>query len=188
MRILVVEDDFDVREMLRTLLQCDGHDVVTARNGEEGWTAFQKGIFSVVISDWVMPDMDGLELSRRIRASESSRYSYVLLLTALQGKKNYLTAMNAGIDDFMLKPYDADELRARLIVAARIVGLQDRVKRLEGVLPTCMYCKKIRDERSRWVNIEQYISQRTEALFSHSVCPPCYENIVKPELDRVRRA
>jgi sigma-B regulation protein RsbU (phosphoserine phosphatase) len=188
MRILVVEDDFDVREMLRTLLQCDGHDVVAARNGEEGWSAFQKGTFSVVISDWVMPDMDGLELSRRIRASESSRYSYILLLTALHGKKNYLTAMNAGIDDFMLKPYDADELRARLIVAARIVGLQDRVKRLEGVLPTCMYCKKIRDERSRWVNIEQYIGQRTEALFSHSVCPPCYESIVKPELDRVRRA
>ena len=186
MRILVVEDDFDVREMLRTLLQCDGHDVVAARNGEEGWSAFQKGSFSVVISDWVMPDMDGLELSRRIRASESSRYSYILLLTALQGKKNYLTAMNAGIDDFMLKPYDADELRARLIVAARIVGLQDRVKRLEGVLPTCMYCKKIRDERSRWVNIEQYISQRTEASFSHSVCPHCYESVVKPELDRVR--
>lgn len=188
MRILVVEDDFDVREMLQTLLRCDGHDVVAARNGEEGWSAFQKGSFSVVISDWIMPDMDGLELSRRIRAAESSRYSYILLLTALQGKKNYLTAMNAGIDDFMLKPYDADELRARLIVAARIVGLQDHVKRLEGVLPTCMYCKKIRDERSRWVNIEQYISQRTEALFSHSVCPPCYESIVKPELDRVRRA
>jgi RNase P subunit RPR2 len=71
-------------------------------------------------------------------------------------------------------------------VAERIVGLQDRVKRLEGILPTCMYCKKIRDERSRWVNIEQYISQRTEASFSHGVCPNCYENLVKPELDRVR--
>jgi DNA-binding response OmpR family regulator len=186
MRILVVEDDIGVREMLQTLLQLDGHHVVTARNGEEGWFAFQNEIFSVIISDWLMPDMDGLELSRRIRASESSRYSYILLLTALHGKKNYLTAMNAGIDDLMLKPYDADELRARLCVAERIVGLQDRVKRLEGVLPTCMYCKKIRDERSSWVNIEQYISQRTEASFSHGVCPHCYEKLVKPELDRVR--
>jgi len=68
--------------------------------------------------------MDGLELSRRIRASESSRYSYILLLTALHGKTNYLTAMDAGIDDLMLKPYDADELRARLCVAERIVGLR----------------------------------------------------------------
>ena len=187
MRILVVEDDIGVREMLQTSLQFDGHDVVAAGNGGEGWFVFQHDSFSVVISDWLMPDMDGLELSRRIRASESSRYSYILLLTALHGKENYLTAMEAGIDDFMEKPYDADELRARLCVAERIVGLQDRVKRLEGVLPTCMYCKKIRDERSRWVNIEQYISQRTEASFSHGVCPHCYENLVKPELERVRQ-
>jgi DNA-binding response OmpR family regulator len=104
----------------------------------------------------------------------------------MQGKANYLTAMTAGIDDFIPKPWDADELRARLIVAERIVGLQNRVKRLEGVLPTCMYCKKIRDEGSRWVNIEQYISQHTQASFSHGVCPSCYENVVKPELDRAR--
>src|SRR5215475_11101740 len=187
MRILVVEDDIDVRKILQTSLQFDGHDVVVARNGEEGWSAFQNDSFSVVISDWLMPDMDGLELSRRIRASESSRYAYILLITALHGKQNYLTAMDAGIDDLMLKPYDADELRARLCVAERIVGLQDHVKRLEGVLPTCMYCKKIRDERSRWVHIEQYISQRTEASFSHGVCPECYHQVVRPELDRIRR-
>ncbi|HEY2385282.1 MAG TPA: response regulator transcription factor [Terriglobia bacterium] len=186
MRILVVEDDFDAREMLQTLLQADGHDVVAAANGEEGWRAFIESHFSVVITDWRMPDLDGLELCRRIRAAGSPRYSYILLLTALNSKANYLTAMTAGLDDFMPKPYDPEELRARLIVAERIVGLQDRVKHLEGVLPTCMYCKKIRDENSRWVDIEQYISQRTEASFSHGVCPTCYEDVVKPELDRVR--
>jgi DNA-binding response OmpR family regulator len=186
MRILVVEDNPDAREMLQTVLRLEGHDVAEATNGEEAWRMFQAGGFPVVITDWIMPDIDGLELCRRIRASDSPQYSYVLLLTALQGKENYLRAMMAGIDDFMVKPWDADELRARLIVAERIVGLQNRVKRLEGVLPTCMYCKKIRDENSRWVNIEQYISQRTEASFSHGVCPGCYEEVVKPELDRAR--
>lgn len=186
MRILVAEDDLDAREMLQTLLKLEGHDVVAAPDGETAWRLFQEEAFQVVITDWLMPDIDGLELCRRIRAAELSRYSYVLLLTALHGKANYLTAMTAGVDDFMPKPYDQDELRARLIVAARIVSLQDRVKRLEGVLPTCMYCKKIRDESSRWVNIEQYITQRTEASFSHGVCPTCYENVVRPELDRVR--
>src|SRR5579883_673095 len=159
MKILVVEDDRDAREMLQVLLQLDGHEVSVAVDGEEGWRAFERENFPVVISDWLMPDMDGLELCRRIRSKESTRYSYILLVTALHGKANYIAAITAGADDFMSKPYDADELRARLIVADRIVGLQDRVKRLEGVLPTCMYCKKIRDEGSRWVNIEQFISQ-----------------------------
>jgi phosphoserine phosphatase RsbU/P len=186
MQILIVEDDFDARDMLQVLLELDGHDVIQARNGEEGWNAFQRGHFSVVISDWLMPETDGLELCRRIRAAESHRYCYVMLLSALSGKSKYLEAMKSGMDDFVTKPYDPDELRARLLVAERIVGLQDRVKHLEGVLPTCMYCKKIRDERSHWISIENYISQRSEASFSHGVCPTCYEDVVKPELDRIR--
>jgi phosphoserine phosphatase RsbU/P len=188
MRILVVEDDFDARDLLQVMLGLDGHEVVSAVNGEEGWARFQEGRFGVVISDWLMPETDGLELCHRIRASETTRYSYVILLTALQGKSNYLEAMRAGVDDFVTKPYDADELRARLLVAERIVGLQHRVKHLEGILPTCMYCKKIRDERDQWVHIEQYITQRTEASFSHGVCPGCYETVVKPELNRIRPA
>jgi DNA-binding response OmpR family regulator len=186
MRILVVEDEFSSRELLEVLLGLDGHEVVTACNGEEAWNVFQTQQFSVVISDWLMPETDGLELCRRIRAYQSGRYCYVMLLTALKGKANYLEAMHAGADDFVSKPYDQDELRARLLVAERVAGLQDRVKHLEGVLPTCMYCKKIRDERKNWVNIEQYISQRTEASFTHGVCPDCYREVVKPELDRIR--
>ena len=186
MRILIVEDDFDARDMLQVLLELDGHDVIPAKNGEEGWKLFQRGHFSVVISDWLMPETDGLELCRRIRAAESPRYCYVMLLSALSGKSRFLEAMKSGMDDFITKPYDPDELRARLLVAERIVGLQARVRHLEGVLPTCMYCKKIRDERNQWTSIENYISQRSEASFSHGVCPTCYEDVVKPELDRIR--
>jgi DNA-binding response OmpR family regulator len=94
--------------------------------------------------------------------------------------------MRAGADDFLSKPYDPDELRARLLVAERIVGLQHRVKHLEGILATCMYCKRICDEDDQWVHIEQYISQRTEASFSHGVCPACYHKVVKQEFDRIR--
>jgi len=186
MRILVVEDDFDTREMLQVLLELEGHDVVTAGNGKEGWDAFLKDRFFVVLSDWLMPEVDGLELCRKIREAETSHYTYVILLSALQGKSNYLEGMRAGADDFVSKPYDADVLRSRLMVAERIVNLQDRVKRLEGILPTCMYCKKIRDEREHWVSIEHYITERSEASFSHGVCPDCYEGIVRPELDRSR--
>src|SRR5258708_5839104 len=123
MRILIVEDDSDAREMLQVLLQLEGHDVDAAANGEEAWKMFQGGGYSVVISDWLMPETNGLELCRRIRAFETSRYCYVILLTALQGKANYLEAMRAGTDDFVTKPYDPDELRARLMAADRIVSL-----------------------------------------------------------------
>ena len=148
--------------------------VVTACNSEEGWNAFQKNPFPVVISAWLTPETRGVELCRRIRASETTQYCYVILLTPPEGQSRYLEAMRAGADDLVSKPYEADELRASLLAAERITGLQGRAKRLDGVLSTCMYCKKIRDESNHWVHIEQYISQRTEASFSHGVCPDCY--------------
>jgi DNA-binding response OmpR family regulator len=173
MKTLLVEDDREVREGLAVLLRLAGHDVVEAASGIEAWEHFQKDRFSLVLSDWLMPQLDGLDLSRRIRATERPYYPYVILLTGLKGKDRFLQAMSAGIDDFISKPFDADELRAKLHVAERIVTLQDRVKRLEGILPTCMYCKKIRDEKQIWVSIEEYITERSLAEFSHGVCPDC---------------
>jgi phosphoserine phosphatase RsbU/P len=186
MRILIVEDDIDCSEMLCELLEHGGHQVVGATNGLEGWEKFQGGDFSVLVSDWVMPELDGLELCRRIRAAETQDYCYIILLTALTGKANYIEAMTAGADDFMSKPFDPDELKARLIAAERIVRLKEQLKRLEGVLPTCMYCKRIRDHRDAWVGIEEYITKRTAASFSHGVCPDCYNTVVKPEIERMK--
>ena len=186
MRILVVEDDFDARQMLQVLLQLEGHTVVTAGNGNQAWDAFLENKFSVILSDWLMPECDGLELCRRIRSEQTAHYPYIILLTALSGKSNYFEAIRAGADDFVSKPYDPELLTSRLMVAERIVTLQDRVKRLEGILATCMYCKKIREEGNRWVSIESYITHRSDASFSHGVCPDCYDTIVKPELDRSR--
>jgi len=174
MKTLIAEDDCELGDMLALLLRLEGHDVVHAVSGLDAWEQFEKGRFSLVLSDWLMPQLDGLELSRRIRATERPYYPYLILLTALKGKDHFLEAMRAGVDDFISKPFDADELRAKLHVAERIVTLQDRVKRLEGILPTCMYCKKIRDESQAWVSIEEYVTQRSDAEFSHGLCPDCF--------------
>ena len=173
MKILIAEDDRDMRETLSLLLRYEGYDVVAAGSGVEAWYEFEHSRFSLVLSDWLMPQLDGLELCRRIRATERPYYPYFVLLTALKGKDHFLQAMSAGIDDFISKPFDADELRAKLHVAERIVTLQDRVTRLEGILPTCMYCKRIRDANQSWVRIEQYITERSNAAFSHGICPDC---------------
>jgi DNA-binding response OmpR family regulator len=183
MKILIAEDDRDSRDLLALMLEQDGHQVIRAGNGREAWEIFrnEKESFPLIISDWLMPEMDGLELCRRIRASNRAPYSYILLLTALQGKNNYLEGIRAGADDFMSKPYDPEQLMARLIVAHRIMHLQAHVKKLEGILPTCMYCKRIREQET-WVGIEEYIAARTQASFSHGVCPECYREHVKPQL------
>jgi len=187
MTILIVEDDADSRDALTALLKLEGHEVTSAQDGREGWQAFERGNFKVVLSDWLMPQMDGLELCRRIRAADRSSYSYVILVSALQGKTPYLQGMAAGADDFVSKPFDPDQLTSRLIVAERITSVQDRVKRLEGILPTCMYCKKIRDDQNYWMQVEHYLAARSDAVFSHGICPGCYTKIVEPQLEAIRK-
>jgi len=132
MRVLIVEDDTDARELLKVLLEQDGHEVTCVSNGREGLDAFGNMTFSVIISDWQMQEIDGIELCRMVRAADTPNYIYIILLTALRGKARYLEAMNAGADDFVTKPYDPEELRARLMVADRIVRLQEHVKKLEA--------------------------------------------------------
>ena len=177
MKVLIVEDDRDSREVLTVMLQIEGYEVVPVENGLQAWRAYRDGVFSLIVSDWLMPELDGVELCRLIRSLHRPNYAYIILLTALKGKNHFLEAMSAGADDFISKPFDPDEFKAKLHVAKRIVSLQDRVKTLEGILPTCMYCKKIRDERNVWVSIEHYISERSDAAFSHGVCPDCFPRL-----------
>src|SRR6185436_8838949 len=122
MRVLIAEDDQDSRELLTWMLQKLGYQVIAATNGKEAWEAYRRGRFRVVISDVLMPEIDGLELCRKIRLHKQSKYTYFIMITALIGKKDYLEGMEAGADDFVTKPVDPDELKARLRVAERNIG------------------------------------------------------------------
>ena len=135
MKILVAEDDRDSRELLSWILQKLGYQVVAAVNGKEAWEAFRRGRFRIVISDVLMPELDGLEFCRRIRKHKQSKYTYVIIVTALIGKKDYLEGMEAGADDFVTKPFDPDELKARLRVAERIISFQEQSAAAEEVAP-----------------------------------------------------
>src|SRR5215469_18483840 len=126
MKVLIAEDDRDSRELLSWLLEKLGYQVVATDNGKQAWEAFRREKFRLVISDLLMPDVDGLELCRRIRSMPASKYTYIILLTALIGKRDYLEGMEAGADDFITKPFDPDELKARLRVAERIISFQEQ--------------------------------------------------------------
>ena len=161
------------RFVLATRLRRFGHEVLVARDGTEAWELFQQQQPRLVVTDWMMPAMSGLELCRKIREAETDQYTYIIVLTALTGRSNYLQGMEAGADDFLTKPFDAEVLQARLRAGERIVSLQAEVDHLEGLLPICVYCKKIRDGEQQWQQLEQYVSGRTETAFSPTLCPTC---------------
>jgi DNA-binding response OmpR family regulator len=187
-RILTVEDDPVARAVLRQALKRLHHEVVEAPDGVEAWEMLQSESVRVVVSDWFMPRIDGLELCRRVRAKVGGDYVYFILLTSSDATEdNQRAAADAGVDDFLTKPLDLSELWMRLRVAERILRYTTQVRQLEQLMPICTYCKKIRDDQNYWQQIEGYINERTGSEFSHSICPDCYQRIVVPELEQLRR-
>lgn len=187
MKILAVEDDAVSRAVLRKALHRLDHDVIEAADGEEAWRMLQEGSVRVVVSDWMMPRTDGLDLCRRIRALPGKDYIYFILLTSRDAtEENQRAAADAGVDDFLTKPLDLAELWTRLRVAERILHYTTQVRQLEELLPICSYCKKIRDDQNYWQQMEGYINERTGSEFSHSVCPDCYSAVLMPEIEKLK--
>lgn len=188
MKILAVEDDAVARAVLRQALRRLGHEALEAADGEAAWELLQgHDEVRVVVSDWTMPNSDGLTLCRKIRGRVGAEYIYFILLTSRDAtEENQTAAADAGVDDFLTKPLDFAELWMRLRVAERILRYTTQVRQLEEMLPICSYCKKIRDDRNYWQQLEGYISERTGSDFSHSVCPDCYTREVMPELQRLK--
>jgi phosphoserine phosphatase RsbU/P len=202
-KVLIAEDDMVSRRLLEATLIKWGYEVVVACDGIAAWELLQSGEPPpLAILDWMMPGLDGLQLCRKIRGIVTPTPPYLILLTAKGRREDIIIGLQAGANDYVTKPFDHEELRARIQVGVRIVELQqslaDRVraleealasvKQLQGLLPICSYCKKIRDDQNYWQQVENYISEHSEAQFSHSICPDCYERLVKPELDQLRRA
>jgi len=195
MRILIAEDDLVSRRVLQKNIEMWGHEVLVAKDGLEAWKMFIENKLQMVISDWMMPQMDGLTLCRKIRAANKSDYVYIILLTAKGRKEDIIEGMNAGADDYVTKPFDREELYVRIKAGERIVSLEQQlakqiqelqealahVKRLQGLVPICASCKKIRDDKGYWSEVESYIQEHSDAVFSHSLCPECAKKLY-PEL------
>ncbi len=188
MRILIAEDDFTSRAALAGVLKKEGHEVVATVNGTEAWQALQQpGAPMLAILDWMMPEMDGLSVVRKVRALQSSQSPYIIMLTTRGEKADIIAGLDAGANDYLSKPFDSGELRARVQVGQRMVEMQaalaakveelqkafDQIKTLRGIVPICASCKKIRDDQGFWNKVEVYISEHTEAEFSHGMCPEC---------------
>lgn len=198
MKILIAEDDEVSRRILQLTLAAAGHEVITTQNGAAAWAILEKDDSpSLAILDWMMPDMDGLEVCRLARRQKSVTPVYIILLTAKGNKADVVQGLEAGANDYILKPFNRAELNARITVGETVINLQHnlaarvgelenalaQVKLLQGILPICSYCKNIRDDQNYWQQLETYVSERSEAEFSHSICPKCYESVVKAQLE-----
>lgn len=194
MKILIAEDDDVSRRVLQLTLAAAGHDVVLTRDGAEALAILEsEAAPSLAILDWMMPDIDGLEVCRRLRHSSSQTPVYIILLTAKNEKPDVVEGLEAGANDYITKPFDRQELRARVRVGETVVNLQQKlaarvrdlevalgkVKQLQEILPICSYCKNIRNDENFWQRMDTYISEHTDTRFSHSICPDCYEAVVK---------
>lgn len=134
MKILIAEDDYVSRLLVRKAVMKIGHEAVVTENGREAWEAFQAGKPDMVITDWMMPEMDGIELCKRIRASKEEIYTYVILLTAKDKTTDLVEVFDAGADDYIIKPFKPDELRSRIKSGERIATLESRHYALQAKL------------------------------------------------------
>jgi len=194
-KVLVVEDDPFFQRILTKRLLAEGYQVYAAGDGREGMKAIVSFEPDLVISDWMMPEVDGLELCQSIKTGLKEAAPYFVLLTAKGEISNKLLALDTGADDYLVKPCDQGELMARVRAGLRIVlltqELRATVERLHlanaelesaraeverlshELLPICAFCRKVRDNDGEWYSIEDYLARRTQADFTHGICPDC---------------
>ncbi|GJL66340.1 MAG: hypothetical protein NPIRA05_13110 [Nitrospirales bacterium] len=203
MNILVADDDPVTQALLLRSLTGFGHETIGCNNGIEALEQLKRAEGPIIgILDWVMPELDGLQVCRSLRESNSSSLIYLILVTSKCGRTDIIEGFEAGADDYMTKPFDLSELHARVRVGLRVLLLQEKleervhgleqalaeVKQLQGLLPICSYCKKIRNDENYWQQVEEYLSHRIDIQFSHGVCPHCFEKEIAPQLKALKES
>ena len=191
-RILLAEDEEHSRRVLSYYLKNWGFGVVTAKDGLEATAVLDnEDPPPLALVDWMMPGMDGIQVCQRVRSQPEKPYTYIILLTAKSDKDEVAAGLEAGADDYVTKPCDLTELRARLRVGERMVALErtmahqvvtlrdalDQVRQLKDLLPICAWCKRVRGDEDYWQSIEEYLHEQAGTDFTHGICPHCVEEM-----------
>jgi DNA-binding response OmpR family regulator len=198
MQILIADDDPISRRLTHHALAACGVEVATAEGGQAAWEAIQARTQStVLILDRMMPGVDGVDLCKAARLLPSYPPLYILMVTSAAETADVTAGLDAGADDYVVKPFKPSELKARAQVGMRMVALQESmarrlaeleqalasVKQLRGLLPMCAYCKKIRVDDKYWQQLEGYLTDHSDAEFSHGICPECFPSVIDAARD-----
>ena len=198
MRILIAADEAVSRKLLELKLGEWGHEVVVCQDGRAALDHLvQRDGPSIGVLDWMMPQLSGVAVCREVRANPDTGARYLILLTSKTDRREIVEGLHAGADDYVTKPFDHAQLEARVAAGVRVIRLQEalatrlteleaalaNVRQLQGLLPICAYCRKVRDDGNYWSQVETYISDHTDVRFSHGICPDCLEKAIA-EVDR----
>lgn len=194
-KILVVDDEPVNIQLISSSLKSE-YTVLTAFNGHEAITRLKEQSPDLILLDVMMPDLSGFDVCKIIKTNPSFTDIPVIFLTAMDSKEGVRQGLDLGAVDYLTKPVDLELLKLRVrnfialkersdlvkeqrdLLARRKEELEAalaRVRHLEGVIPICMFCKKVKSDRESWQQLEQYVLEHSEAMFSHSACPECFE-------------
>jgi sigma-B regulation protein RsbU (phosphoserine phosphatase) len=191
-RILLADDDDGARHILSECLTLWGFTVLPARDGNQAAEILGgDDAPAMALMDWMMPGMEGIDVCKLVRRQTARPYTYLIFLTGRTHKDEIAAGLEAGADDYVTKPCDMIELRARLRVGERIVALErshasqvvtlqeavDQVRKLKELIPICAWCKRVRDDADYWHSIEEYLYLHTGSDFTHGICPSCLEGL-----------
>lgn len=156
MKVMIVEDDAISRRILESFLTKWGYEAISANDGLSAWEIMRDpGAPNLVISDWMMPNMDGVELCEKIRAMEKTEYTYFILLTTKMEKRDIIEGLESGADDFIVKPFDHQELRSRVKIGERIINLEQRITQLANT----DYLTGIMNRRAFMARLEEEVNR-----------------------------
>ncbi len=188
MRVLVADDDPLARRLLEVTLTRSGYEVLAVADGVKAWDVLcGQDSPTLALLDWMMPGLTGVDVCRKVREAAPSGPIYLILVTSKGRTEDVVSALRTGADDYITKPFEIEELRARLAVGERLVTLQqqlaDRVRALEealahvhqlqGLIPICAWCGQVRSDGNYWEQVESYLAKRSGLQFTHAICPPC---------------
>lgn len=197
-KILIVDDDPDVLFVTSRIIKSAGYEVLEASTGTEGMAVAKENRPDLILMDVKLPDIEGPDLCKRIKADPFFQGTFVVLISGLKtSSRDQAEGLDVGADGYITRPISNQELKARVNAWIRILSAERernrlivelrealaKVKQLSGFLPICMHCKKIRDDEGYWNQIEEYLHKHSEAEFSHSICQDCMDKYY-PDIDQ----
>ncbi|MCG8569719.1 MAG: response regulator [Spirochaetes bacterium] len=182
--VLMVDDNPKNLQVLGQILAQEGYEIIAAMNGIQALEALQELKPDLILLDIMMPDMNGFEVCEKIKQVEDIRDLPVIFLTAKVETEDIVRGFNVGAVDYVTKPFNREELLARVRTHLELKNARERlekaieeIKTLRGFIPICAHCKKVRDKKGIWEDIEDYLHEHALAEFTHSLCEDCAKEL-----------